>query len=62
MLPLSNLALAHPSFHVLLGGDVYVSIMDGQKIVVDKTLSVAFSFIFGWIIIVLVPQRVVPPP
>lgn len=52
----SNLALADPTFNVtapvdlLLGGDVYASIMDGRKIVVDKDLPAAFSSIFGWIL------------
>ncbi|XP_025191316.1 uncharacterized protein LOC112591650 [Melanaphis sacchari] len=52
----SNLALADPSFHItapidlLLGGDVYATIMDGRKITVEKNLPVAFSSIFGWIL------------
>ncbi|XP_025417938.1 uncharacterized protein LOC112688790 [Sipha flava] len=52
----SNLALADPSFHItapvdlLLGGDVYATIMDGRKITVDKNLPVAFSSVFGWIL------------
>ncbi|KAE9522064.1 hypothetical protein AGLY_017537 [Aphis glycines] len=60
----SNLALADPSFHVsspidlLLGSDVYASIMDGRKISVDSALPSAFSSIFGWILIgqVSVPE------
>ncbi|KAL4153798.1 hypothetical protein QTP88_001631 [Uroleucon formosanum] len=53
----SDLALADPSFHVsspidlLLGGDVFASIMDGRKISVDDALPSAFSSIFGWILI-----------
>jgi len=53
----SNLALADPSFDitspvdVLLGGDVYASIMDGRKISVDKALPTMFSSVFGWILI-----------
>jgi len=48
--------LADPSFHItapvdlLLGGDVYAAVMDGRKITVDKNLPVAFSSIFGWIL------------
>lgn len=53
----SNLALADPSFHVsspidlLLGSDVYASIMDGRKISVDSALPSAFSSVFGWVLI-----------
>lgn len=52
----SNLALADPSFHIkspvdlLLGGDVYATVMDGRKIIVDKNLPAAFSSIFGWVL------------
>jgi len=54
---LSNLTLADPTFHkpapidILLGGDVYPSVMNGQKIIVDKRLPAAFSSIFGWLLI-----------
>lgn len=53
----ASLALADPSFNIaspidlLLGGDVYSSIMDGRKVVVDKTLPAAFSSVFGWVLI-----------
>lgn len=53
----SNLALADPSFYLtspidlLLGGDVYGSIMDGRKVSIDDTLPTAFSSVFGWILI-----------
>lgn len=53
----SNLALADPSFYVaspidiLLGSDVYASIMDGRKCTVDSALPSAYSSIFGWILI-----------
>ncbi|KAL4083923.1 hypothetical protein QTP88_029239 [Uroleucon formosanum] len=59
----SNLALADPSFHLtspidlLLGGDVYGSIMDGRKVSIDSTLPTAFSSVFGWILIGPVPDR-----
>lgn len=52
-----NLALADPSFDItspidlLLGGDVFPSIMDGRKVVVDENLPAAFSSIFGWVLI-----------
>lgn len=50
----SNLALADPSFDItapidmLLGGDIYASIMDGRKVVIDKNLPAGFNSIFGW--------------
>ncbi|XP_025193649.1 uncharacterized protein LOC112593471 [Melanaphis sacchari] len=53
----SNLALADPHFNVtspidlLLGGDVFASIMDDRKISIDKNLPSAFNSIFGWILI-----------
>lgn len=59
----SNLALADPSFHItapvdlLLGGDVYAAVMDGRKITVDKNLPVAFSSIFGWILMGPISER-----
>ncbi|KAL4104245.1 hypothetical protein QTP88_019554 [Uroleucon formosanum] len=59
----SNLVLADPSFHttspidLLLGGDVYGSIMDGRKVSIDSTLPTAFSSVFGWILIGPVPDR-----
>ncbi|KAL4141999.1 hypothetical protein QTP88_004531 [Uroleucon formosanum] len=59
----SNLALADPHFDVsspvdlLLGGDVYASIMDGRKVSIDNALPSAFSSIFGWILIGPVSDR-----
>lgn len=53
----SHLALADPNFHItapidlLLGADLFPSIMDGRQIVVDKSLPAAFSSCFGWILI-----------
>jgi len=53
----ANLALADPSFDIaspidlLLGGDVFPSIMDGRKVVVDENLPAAFSSVFGWVLI-----------
>jgi len=53
----TNLALADPSFDVpspvdlLLGGDIFPSIMDGRKVVVDDNLPAAFSSVFGWVLI-----------
>jgi hypothetical protein len=50
----STLTLADPSFRItapvdlLLGGDVYATVMDGRKIMVDENLPVAFSSIFRW--------------
>lgn len=63
----SNLALADPSFDitspidVLLGGDIYASIMDGRKFSVDKALPTAFSSVFGWILIGPVSEREAHP-
>ncbi|KAF0721556.1 Integrase catalytic domain-containing protein, partial [Aphis craccivora] len=53
----SNLALADPAFNVtssidmLLGGDVYATVMDGRKVTIDSALPTAFSSVFGWILI-----------
>jgi len=53
----ADLALADPSFDItspidlLLGGDVFPSIMDGRKVVVDENLPAAFSSVFGWVLI-----------
>ncbi|XP_008185462.1 uncharacterized protein LOC103310096 [Acyrthosiphon pisum] len=58
----SNLALADPYFDItapidlLLGGDVFASIMDGRKVSLDTELPCAFSSIFGWILIGSVPD------
>lgn len=53
----SNLALADPEFHIsapidlLLGADLFATIMDGRQIIVDKSLPAAYSSCFGWILI-----------
>jgi hypothetical protein len=53
----STLALADPQFNVaspvnmLLGADLFSSILDGCKIKVNESLPTAFSSIFGWILI-----------
>ncbi|CAI6349887.1 unnamed protein product [Macrosiphum euphorbiae] len=53
----SHLALADPDFHIaapvdlLLGADLFSSIVDGRQVVVDKSLPAAFSSCFGWILI-----------
>jgi len=53
----SDLALADPTFNVaapidiLLGGDMYPSIMNDKKIIIDNSLLAAFSSIFGWVLI-----------
>lgn len=67
----SNLALADPSFHLtspidmLLGGDVYGSIMDGRtglgcrrvdrQYITDYPIPTAFSSMFEWILVGPVP-------
>jgi len=51
------LALTDPSFYVaspieiLLRADVCSTFMDGRKITIDNSLSVAYSSIFGWILV-----------
>lgn len=63
----SNLALADPSFNVassvdmLLGADVYATIMNGRKIVIDADLPSAFNSIFGWVLIGPVSNTNVEP-
>jgi len=63
----SNLALADPSFHVassvdmLLGADIYATIMNGHKIEIDSSLPSAFNSVFGWILIGPVPYTNVEP-
>ncbi|XP_016661601.2 uncharacterized protein LOC107884315 [Acyrthosiphon pisum] len=53
----SHLALADPDFHIaapvdlLLGADLFPSIIDGRQVVVNKSLPAAFSSCFGWILI-----------
>lgn len=61
----SHLALVDPSFaspsliNVLLGADIFVSIIDSKYVVVGDTLLVAFGSIFGWILIGPVPPSLV---
>lgn len=56
-----HLALADPSFaspstiDVLLGADVFSSILDGKRVSVGNELPVAFGSIFGWILIGPIP-------
>jgi len=63
----SNLTLADPSFNVasgvdmLLGADVYATIMNGRKIVIDANLPSAFNSIFGWVLIGPVSNTNVEP-
>ncbi|XP_022165278.1 uncharacterized protein LOC111030191 [Myzus persicae] len=63
----SDLALADPTFNVaapidiLLGGDMYPSIMNGKKIIVDDSLPAAFSSIFGWVLIGPVSNNKIGP-
>lgn len=53
----ADLALADPLFPVassvdlLLGADLFPSIVDGRKITVSRSLPTAFNSIFGWILI-----------
>lgn len=53
----SNFALADPAFDVsspvelLLGADVYPSIVDGRKATIANDIPTAFHSIFGWILI-----------
>jgi len=53
----SNLALADPNFHItspielLLGADLFPSVMSGRQVVIDQALPTAFSSCFGWILI-----------
>ncbi|KAF0719706.1 Integrase catalytic domain-containing protein, partial [Aphis craccivora] len=61
----STLALADPQFHVsspvdmLLGADVFSSILDGRQVKFDTSLPTAFSSIFGWVLIGPLPPDVV---
>jgi len=49
----SHLALADPAFHIpapvdlLLGADLFSSILDGRQVNIDKSLPAAFSSCFG---------------
>jgi hypothetical protein len=58
----SNFTLADPSFHVsspidmLLGADLFSSILDGRKAKINDSLSVAFNSIFGWVLIESIPH------
>ncbi|XP_050064202.1 uncharacterized protein LOC126553053 [Aphis gossypii] len=62
----SHLALADPDFNIaapvdiLLGADLFSSIMDGRQVMVDKSLPAAFSSCFGWILIGSVSSSNVP--
>lgn len=53
----SHLALADPTFHItapidlLLGADLFASILDGRQVSLDDAFPTAFSSIFGWILI-----------
>jgi hypothetical protein len=53
----SHLALADPTFDiaapvdVLLGADLFPSIMDGRQVSTDELLPTAYSSIFGWVLI-----------
>lgn len=64
----SNLALTDPDFHVaasidmLLGADLFSSILDGRQVFVDKSLSAAFSSCFGWIPIGSIVSPNTPEP
>jgi hypothetical protein len=57
----STLALADPQFNIaspvdmLLGADVFSSILDGRKIKFDESLPTVFSSIFGWVLIGSLP-------
>ncbi|KAE9521350.1 hypothetical protein AGLY_018254 [Aphis glycines] len=59
----SHLALPDPSFdrpapvELLLGADVFSQILDGKRVVVDKSLPTAFGSLFGWILIGPVPDQ-----
>jgi len=52
----STLALADPQFNVesqvemLLGTQVFSSILDGRILKIDETLPTAFNLIFGWLL------------
>lgn len=53
----THLALADPSFDIpgpidlLLGADVFAQVLDGKRIILDKSLPAAFGSLFGWVII-----------
>jgi len=61
----STLALADPQFNVsspvdmLLGADVFSSILDGRQVKMDASLPTAFSSIFGWVLIGPLPHDAV---
>lgn len=63
----SSLALADPHFYVsaqvdlLLGADVFSSILDGRQVKIDASLPTAFSSFFGWILIGPLPLITVYP-
>ncbi|XP_050063310.1 uncharacterized protein LOC126552646 [Aphis gossypii] len=64
----SNLAMADPSFDqpgpidLLIGADLYPLVMESGKVVVGEDLPAAFSTIFGWIIVGLVPKSPMGEP
>jgi len=59
----TTLALADPQFNVaspvdmLLGADVFSSILDGRQVKIDESLPTAFSSIFGWVLIGPLPSE-----
>ncbi|KAL4153154.1 hypothetical protein QTP88_000987 [Uroleucon formosanum] len=61
----ATLALADPQFNVsspvdmLLGADVFSSILDGRQVKIDASLPTAFSSIFGWVLIGPLPYEAV---
>jgi len=58
----SSLALADPQFNVtqpvdmLLGADLFSTILDGRQVKLDEALPTAFSSIFGWVLIGPLPE------
>ncbi|CAI6370055.1 unnamed protein product [Macrosiphum euphorbiae] len=63
----SHSALAEdPDFHIavdlLLGADLFSSIVDGRQVVVNKSLSAAFSSCFGRILVGSVSPSDIPIP
>lgn len=53
----SSLVLANPNFHIstpvdlLLDADLYATVMDGRRTVVNDSLPIAFGSCFGWVLI-----------
>lgn len=60
--------MADPDFHIaasvdlLLGADLFSSILDGRQVIIDKSLPAAFSSCFGWILIGSVSPSDRPDP